>query len=104
MTTTEQDPRYAQLREEGYCLFENVLDAPMLDELRRVTDALLDAYAPEEAHKYRYQGSNIGIAYQHPVFPRLFTWPKALEALHTDRHHAGKRMSARDSRHALPSD
>jgi hypothetical protein len=81
MTTPEQDPRYAQIREEGYCLFENVLDAPMLDELRRVTDALLDAYSPEEAHKYRYQGSNLGISYQHPVFPRLFTWPSALEAL-----------------------
>lgn len=79
----EQDDRYRQLRENGYCRFENVLDAPLLDELRQVTDAMLDAYAPEEAHKYRYQGSNIGIAFQHPVFPRLFTLPKALEALHT---------------------
>ena len=77
----EQDYRYQQLREEGYCRFENVLDAPMLDELRQVTDAMLDAYAPEAAHKYRYQGSNIGIAFQHPVFPRLFTLPKALETL-----------------------
>jgi hypothetical protein len=81
MTTGERDRRYAQLREEGYCLFPQVLDRPMLEELRRVTDALLDAYSPEEAHRFRYQGSNIGIAYQHPVFPRLFTLPAALDAL-----------------------
>jgi len=68
---------------DGYCLFENILDGPMIEELIRVTEALLADCPPEERELYRYQGSNIGIRYQHPVFPRLFAWPKALEALHS---------------------
>ena len=73
--------RQQQLVAEGYCLFEDVLDRPMIEELTRVTDALLDAQPPEHHHKFRYQGSNVNVAYQHPVFARLFSWPKALEAL-----------------------
>src|SRR5689334_3206026 len=80
MISIEVDRRYDQLRKDGFCVFENVLYRPLLEELRQVTDAMLDAYSPEEAHRFRYQRSNIGINYQHPVFPRLFTWHKALDA------------------------
>lgn len=73
--------RRQQLRNEGFCLFENILDRPLIDDLIRVTDALLDAEPPEHHHKFRYQGSNVNVAYQDPVFARLFSWPKALEAL-----------------------
>src|ERR1043165_5676651 len=70
-----------RLLTDGYCLFENVLDRPMLLELTRVTEALQAAVPEADAQRYRYQGSNISVAYQDPVFPRLFAWPAALEAL-----------------------
>jgi hypothetical protein len=70
-----------QLQSDGYCLVPGVLDPAMLDELRRATDDLLDRYSREEAERFRYQGSNIRLDYQHPVFPRLVAWPEALQAL-----------------------
>lgn len=73
--------RRQQLLTDGYCLFEQVLDGVLLAELVRVTDALLDAQPPEHHHRFRYQGSNINVAYQHSVFARLFSWPAALSAL-----------------------
>lgn len=72
-----------QLRTKGYCLFHDVLDRPMLDDLRRVTDELLDKYPEPERKKFRYQGSNIGIALSDPVFARLVAWPKAFEVFHS---------------------
>jgi hypothetical protein len=73
--------RCEQLRRDGYCTFAQVLDRPMIDELTRLTNEMLDAVSEEDARKFQYQGSNLKIDYQHPVFPRLFAWPKALEAL-----------------------
>lgn len=79
--SSQDSPQRQQLLTAGYCLFPNVLDRPMLDELICVTEVILADYSPEAGELFKYQGSNIGIAYQHPVFPRLFSWPKALEAL-----------------------
>lgn len=73
--------KYQQLRVNGFTTFEQVLDPPMLDELRRVTDALLEEQSAADREKYRYQGSNIQLTYQHPVLAKLFAWPNALEAL-----------------------
>jgi ectoine hydroxylase-related dioxygenase (phytanoyl-CoA dioxygenase family) len=73
----------AQLLESGYCIVKNVLDRAMIDELARVTDGLLDAVSESDRELFRYQGSNIFIAYQHAVFARLFAWPAALNALAT---------------------
>ena len=70
-----------RLLSDGYCKIENVLDPPLLSELRRVTDDLLAEQSRADAERYRYQGSNISVAFQHPVFARLFTWPAALKAL-----------------------
>jgi hypothetical protein len=81
MSGTLKGARREQLLRDGYCVFEQVLDRPMLAELTEVTERLLAEVPPADAERYRYQGSNISLAYQHPVFPRLFTWPKALEAL-----------------------
>nr|CAA9281052.1 hypothetical protein AVDCRST_MAG63-3552 [uncultured Armatimonadetes bacterium] len=81
MSTNRDDPRRRELITRGYCVFEDVLDRPMLDELTHVTEALLAGYAPEEAERVRYQGSNVPVAYQDPVFPRLFARPEVLEAL-----------------------
>ena len=79
MTVQGADRR--KLLADGFVKIPEVLDQPMLDELRRVTDALLDEQSQADRERYRYQGSNISIAFQDPVFARLFTWPKALRAL-----------------------
>jgi ectoine hydroxylase-related dioxygenase (phytanoyl-CoA dioxygenase family) len=82
MTTPIQDrDQLQQLQSAGYCVFEQVLDRSMVEELARVTDGLLAAEDETHAQRFRYQGSNISLAYQHPVFPRLFAWPRALQAL-----------------------
>ena len=70
-----------QLLSAGYITFENVLETEMVDELSRVTDGLLAEQSKEDAEYYRYQGSNITVNYQHPVFARLFALPRALAAL-----------------------
>ena len=85
--------KHQQLLEQGFCKFENILDEPMLDELRRVTDELLAQQTPEEKERFRYQGSNISIVAQHAVFPRLFTWPKTLAALRELGYERPKWMS-----------
>jgi len=73
--------RGRQLREQGYCVLPDVLDRELIQELAGVTDALLAGQTPEDLARFRYQGSNIAIAYQDPVFARLIAWPRTLEAL-----------------------
>ena len=77
VATTDRE----QLVANGYCIVHNMLDDMLLAELRQVTDALLEEQSQADRVRYRYQGSNIAVAYQHPVFARLFTLPKALQAL-----------------------
>src|SRR5438128_974750 len=79
---TEQRTRSKreQLLEDGFCVFPNMLDAAMLQELTTVTENLLATYNPEVAQKVKYQGSNIKLDYQHSVFARLFAWPGAIKA------------------------
>ena len=82
MTTQSPQPtKREQLLTNGFCLFENVLNRAILDEVTQVTEALLSECSEADAQRYRYQGSNISVAYQHPVFPRLFALPEALAAL-----------------------
>ncbi len=81
MATLETAERREALVQHGFCIFEKVLDGAMLQELRTVTDGLLDSAPPAELDYVRYQGSNIPVAYQHPVFARLFAWPATLQAL-----------------------
>jgi len=73
--------RSLPLIDRGYCLYPQILDRAMLHELRRVTDELLALQTEDERRRFRYQGSNINIAFQHPVFGRLFSWPPALAVL-----------------------
>jgi hypothetical protein len=94
MQAIRDEARREQLLSGGYCTVERVLDPPMLEELRRVTDRLLAEYPEADAQRFRYQGSNISVAYQHPVFPRLFAWPPALAALATLGFDAPKWWSA----------
>jgi hypothetical protein len=78
---TADSSKKALFVKSGYYVFENILDRPIVEELIQVTDGLLRDCSNEERELHRYQGSNIGIRFQHRVFPRLFAWPKALEAL-----------------------
>jgi len=70
-----------QLLKDGFCIFEHVLDQPMLDELRRVTQGLIAQVSAGDAEKYKYQGTNVQVNYQDPIFAKLFAWPAALDAL-----------------------
>ena len=83
MSTVEPQPREAveQLVRDGFFVFKNILTPEMLDELRTVTGNLLAEAGAGHHEQYRYQGSNISVAYQHDVFARLFAWPAALAGL-----------------------
>jgi hypothetical protein len=70
-----------RLRDQGYCLVPDLLERPLIEELTRVTDALLAQQTPDEIERFRYQGSNIRIDYQDPVFARLIAHPATLQAL-----------------------
>ena len=74
-------PQARQLRDEGFCIFPNALDAALIAELREATDALLAERTAENIRRSRYQGSDLRLAYQFAVFARLIAWPKTLEAL-----------------------
>jgi len=67
--------------DRGYVLVPGVLDKSILSELRAVTDELLRNYSAADREKYKYQGSNIAMEYQHPVFARLIAWPRTIQAL-----------------------
>ena len=73
--------RRQQLLDDGYCVFKNVLDAPLLEDLRRVTGRLIADISAADVERYKYQGTNVAIGYQYPVFARLFALPAALQAL-----------------------
>ncbi|MBI4552304.1 MAG: phytanoyl-CoA dioxygenase family protein [Candidatus Latescibacteria bacterium] len=73
-------PEARQLRSAGYCLFPGVLDRRLLADLIQVTEELVSRVSPEDRERYRYQGSNIAIDDRHPVFTRLITCPKTLDA------------------------
>jgi hypothetical protein len=60
-------PDREQLLTSGYCIVRDVLDQPMLDELRHVTDGLLEQQSQADRARYRYQGSKIAVAY--PLIP-----------------------------------
>jgi hypothetical protein len=81
MSSTQATLTRQQFLADGYGTFPNILDRPMLEELIQVTEEMLAHYSREDSERYRYQGSNISLGYQHSVFPRLFAWPPALAAL-----------------------
>lgn len=78
---TQTQNKRQQLLTNGFCAFKRVLDLPMLNQLRRVTDKLLAAAPQEEQERYRYQGSNISIQWPHPIFADLVAHGPSLQAL-----------------------
>ena len=70
-----------QLITDGFCIVPDVLDAGMLDSLRRESSALLDQLTDEEKRIQGGQGAWQPIPYAPAVFPDLISWPRALAAL-----------------------
>ena len=80
--TTASNQKYNQLLRDGFCLFEDVLDASMFDTLRVMTEKLLSAQSEEDRTRQRTTGSMLPIVAD-PFFADVIAWPKALAALAT---------------------
>ncbi len=72
--------RYQQLIENGYCVVENVLPTEFLVRLRQITDELVKAMPAEEARKRKSTGSMIPVN-RHAGLVDLVDHPAALAAL-----------------------
>ena len=69
-----------KLLRDGFCLFEQVLDGELLEQTRRISDALLDGQPPEHFEQQKSTGSMISV-YDDPAFAELVRCPAALDAL-----------------------
>ena len=70
----------AQLLEDGYCLFEQILDQPMLHQLRGATERVIQAQSQGHLEAHRSQGSLID-ARSEPLMARLVAYEEAIAAL-----------------------
>ena len=78
--TPHDDARYQQLLQDGFCIFENLVDSNMLANLRKRTDQVLDAQDEENRRSQRTTGSMYSLM-QHPFFAEIITYRPALDAL-----------------------
>ena len=69
-----------QLDEDGFCLLEGIIDAPLLARLRAVTDEVLAATDQAHFEAKRSQGSVISV-FEHPGMAELIGHPPVLAAL-----------------------
>lgn len=72
--------KYEQLIQQGYCIFENILDDSFMQQLRSKTEKLISKQTDEETRSLRAMGTDIPLQ-KDPFFAELIAWPKALEAL-----------------------
>ena len=70
-----------QLVADGFCMIRGVLDAGMLDSLRRESSALLDELTEEQKRIQGGQGAWQPIPFLPTVYSDLILWPRALAAL-----------------------
>ena len=82
-----QNMRRDRFVSDGFFLFEDVLDPPMVDRLRRFSDDVLARQAPEHFEENRTTGSMVlidwAMACRNPVMAELIAHPNALAALKT---------------------
>jgi hypothetical protein len=83
MTSDKGKGSRDQLLNDGFCRFENVLSAVMLERLRKATDEGLAALTDEQRKQLGGQGSMVGMPYLPSVYSELIAWPAAIEALHS---------------------
>ena len=72
--------KHDQLIKEGYCILPEVAPSELIEEIREVTDELIDQLTPEEQERYRFQGSLIEV-FKHPALAKLISLPSAIEGL-----------------------
>ena len=78
--TPRDDARYQQLLQDGFCIFEKLVDSNMLANLRKRTDQVLDAQGEDNRRSQRTTGSMYSLM-QHPFFAEIITYRPALDAL-----------------------
>ena len=81
MTTEEGLQKRDQLIRDGYCVIDNVLSEPFIEELRAESDRLLDGvtHPPE----WQYQGSDLHVKGQdNPIIQKLMDWQPTWDAIH----------------------
>ena len=72
--------QHSQLVEQGFCTFENILDASLMERLRNTTDRLAAEQERANPGRFRAQGSMIPTTAD-PLFAELIALPTALDAL-----------------------
>ena len=80
MKTDLGTQKYTQLIEDGFCVFEKVLDAEMVRRVEDTSNHVLDAQDPEHFEKQKSTGS-LATVFEDPFFVDLITRPAALAAL-----------------------
>ena len=76
----EWQAKRRQLIEDGYCVCEQVLTPEMLEEVRNMSNKLLEAQSAEHFEEQRSTGSMISV-YDDPFFAQLVAYSPALDAL-----------------------
>ena len=84
-TVKQHNEQRDQFVRDGFYVFKDILDVPILEGLRNMTDAVLGQQDPEHFECHRTTGSMVLIdwqmAYQHAAMAELIVHPKALAAL-----------------------
>ncbi|RAP76583.1 phytanoyl-CoA dioxygenase family protein [Paenibacillus montanisoli] len=80
MEHAKENVKLRQLLEDGYCIYENILDEAMLERLRETAERLAEEQTTAERALNRSTGSMIPVT-KDPVFAELVAWPRALDAL-----------------------
>ena len=75
-----ESAKRVQLQRDGYCLFAQILDEPMLRRLREATDRVVESQSEDHLRAHRSQGSLID-ARSVPLLAQLVAHEKALAAL-----------------------
>lgn len=81
--------KYNQLIEDGFCVLEDVLDLPFLQELREFTDLQTAHMSQEEARAQKSTGSLIPVM-NDEIFARLVAYRPALDTLEKLGFHDNK--------------
>ena len=80
MTARAAQDKYDQLLRDGFCVIERVLKPDMLEEVRTVSDRLLDVQSPSHFEEQKSTGSMVSV-FDDVSFARLVAYPPALAAL-----------------------
>ncbi len=82
MSPADQPEKRKALIEEGFCVFESILNEEMLSRVTCASNRLLDAQDKEHFEKQKSTGSLICV-YDDPFFADLVGWQPALDALNS---------------------